>query len=111
LRWIGVGVIATLAPAALLVDAPAVVLLPILVAAGALSAAWNGLSFAAAAELAGHARSGVAIGFQQTVLSLASVVVPPAFAAVVQLSSWRAGFALASICPLVGWVILGRLRV
>ena len=37
--------------------------------APALSMTWNGLSFTAAAELAGSARSGAALGFQQTTLS------------------------------------------
>ena len=52
-----------------LLDAPLVVLLPVLVAAGVLSMSWNSLSFAAAVELAGHGRSGVAIGLQQTLLN------------------------------------------
>ena len=38
--------------------------------------AWNGLSFTAAAELAGAARSGAAIGFQQSVLSGLGVLAP-----------------------------------
>ena len=76
--------------------------MPLLVLATALSAAWNGLSFVAAAELAGTARSGAAIGFQQTVLSVSGVVVPPLFATLVAFSSWRAGFALAALAPLAG---------
>ena len=47
-------------------SAPLWVPLPALVAATALSMTWNGLSFTAAAELAGSARSGAALGFQQT---------------------------------------------
>ena len=83
----------------------------LLVAAGALAAAWNGLSFAAAAELAGAARSGAAIGFQQTVLSVAGVAAPLLFAAVVSAGSWRVGFGLAALAPLAGWVVLARVRV
>jgi hypothetical protein len=94
-----------------LLGAPDAVVVPLLVAATALSAAWNGLSFVAAAELAGTARSGAAIGFQQTVLSVSGVVVPPAFAAIVGLSSWRLGFALAAVAPMAGWALLGRVRV
>ena len=111
LRRIGVATVVTLAAATALLEAPTALVVPLFVAAGALSSAWNGLSFAAAAELAGRARSGAAIGFQQTVLSVVGVVVPPAFAAVVAVSSWRAAFALAAAAPIAGWVMLGRLRV
>jgi sugar phosphate permease len=111
LRRIGIASFATLAAAALLLGAPLAVLVPLLVLAGAISASWNGLAFVAAAELAGRRRSGAAIGFQQTVLGLAAVVVLPAFAAIVQASSWRVGFGLAALAPLGGWLILGRVRV
>jgi sugar phosphate permease len=110
LQRIGLAVFATLAAAALLLDAPLAVLLPLLVLTTALSAAWNGLSFAAAAELAGRARSGAAIGFQQTALSVAGIGVPPAFALAVEATSWRLGFAAAALCPLAGWAMLGALR-
>ena len=83
------------------------VVVSLLVLATSLSAAWNGLSFVAAAEIAGAARSGAAIGFQQTVLSVAGVVVPPLFAATVDASSWRLGFA--ALAPVAGWAVLGRL--
>jgi len=63
----------------------------------------------AAAELAGRSRSGAAIGFQQTTLAVIGVIVPAGFARVVEVSSWRIGFLLASIGPLVGWLLLGRL--
>jgi hypothetical protein len=111
LRRLGLASFATLAAAALILHAPLEVLLPLLVTAGAISAAWNGLAFVAAAELAGRRRSGAAIGFQQTVLGLAAVVVVPVFATVVQASSWRVGFGLASLGPLLGWVVLARVRV
>jgi sugar phosphate permease len=111
LRVIGIASFATLSAAALILQAPLAFVVPLLVVGGAISAAWNGLAFVAAAELAGRARSGAAIGFQQTVLGVAAVVVAPAFAAVVQATSWRVGFALAAVSPLAGWVMLGRLRV
>ncbi|HET9673174.1 MAG TPA: MFS transporter [Gaiellaceae bacterium] len=109
LRRIGIATTAALAAAAILLDAPNAVVVSLLVVATALSAAWNGLSFVAAAELAGAARSGAAIGFQQTVLSVAGIVVPPLFASVVDASSWRLGFGVAAVAPLLGWVLLGRL--
>ena len=80
-----------------------------MVLAGAISMAWNGLSVTAAAELAGLARSGAAIGFQQTTLSVTGLIVPVAFAYVVDSSSWESGFALAALGPLFGWWLLGRL--
>jgi hypothetical protein len=41
---------------------------------------------------------------------VSGVVVPPLFATLVAFSSWRAGFALAALAPLAGWVLLGRVR-
>jgi hypothetical protein len=72
--------------------------------------AWNGLSFAAAAELAGPGRSGAAIGFQQSVLSGMGVVGPIVFAASLSASSWPTALALAAIVPLGGWRALRPLR-
>lgn len=105
LRRIGVAVAIALTVVALLSDAPGVVLVPALVAATALSMAWNGLSFTIAAELGGR-RSGAAIGFQQTVLSAIGVAAPVAFAAVVSGSSWGLAFGAAAVFPLVGaWLL------
>ena len=109
LRWIGlassVGVLLT----AVLTNAPVAIVVPVMVVAGAVSMAWNGLSVTAAAELAGIRRSGAAIGFQQTTLSVTGVFVPAAFAYAVDSTSWAGGFALASVGPFVGWYLLGRL--
>jgi sugar phosphate permease len=106
LRLIGVGSATLLAAAAILVDAPLVVLVPAFVLAGSVASAWNGLSFAAAAETAGRARSGAAIGFQQTVLSVTGAALPPVFALGVSASSWQAAFAAAALFPLAGWWLL-----
>jgi len=65
--------------------------------------AWNGLSFTAAAELAGPVRSGAAIGFQQTVLAGIGVGAPVLFATTVSSGSWTVAFALSALFPLVGW--------
>ncbi|MEO8290152.1 MAG: MFS transporter, partial [Gaiellaceae bacterium] len=88
LRRLALGLTASLLSAALLLSAPLVILIPAFVAAGALSLSWNGLSFTAAAELAGRARSGAALGFQQTALAVTSATAPPVFAVVVEASSW-----------------------
>jgi sugar phosphate permease len=108
LRWIGLASAAGLLVTALLVDAPLVVLIPVMVVAGAISMAWNGLSVTAVAELAGRERSGAAIGFQQTTLGAIGVIVPVAFAHLVDTASWKAGFAAAAIGPVVGWYLLSR---
>ena len=106
LRRLGVALALATAACAALVDAPLPVLVPVLVVAGSLSQSWNGLSFTAAAELAGYARSGAAIGLQQASLSLSSVVTPVAFAALVGATSWAIGFAMAALAALAGTIAL-----
>jgi sugar phosphate permease len=110
LRLVGLASSLTLALAAGALDAPAAVLVAAFVLAGGFAMSWNGLSFTAAAELAGRARSGAAIGMQQTALSVAGALVPPAFAALVATTSWRVGFALAAVFPLAGVQLLRPLR-
>ena len=110
LRIIGIGSAVTLALATAALSAPLVVLLPAFVLAGGLSMAWNGLSFTAAAEIAGRTRSGAALGMQQSALAAAGAIVPPAFAAVVAATSWRVGFGVAALFPLAGVQLLRPLR-
>jgi sugar phosphate permease len=105
LRAIGISLAATTAVVAALTDAPLAALIPAFAVAGVLSMAWNGLAFAAAAEAAGPARTGAALGFQQTLLGVVVAAAPPAFAAVAA-SSWRLAFALAALGPLVGVLAL-----
>ena len=109
LRWIGLASCAGVLLTAVLTTAPVAVVVPVMVIAGAISMAWNGLSVTAAAELAGLARSGAAIGFQQTTLSVTGLIVPIAFASAVDSTSWEAGFALAAVGPFLGWLLLGLL--
>ncbi len=71
--------------------------------------AGNGVSFAAAAEMAGPARVGTALGLQNTVLFVAVAIAPPAFGLAVGALSWPAALALAAAFPLIGWWILGPL--
>jgi sugar phosphate permease len=106
LRQVGLVSAVTLGVAAALLHAPLWALLPAFVLAGTVAMTWNGLSFATAAELAGLRRSGASIGFQQTVLTLVGAVVPVAFAAGVAATSWRGAFAVAALCPLLGWATL-----
>jgi sugar phosphate permease len=106
LRQLATALAVSLVVTAILTNAPLAVLLPALAIAGALSLSWNGLSFTATAELAGRARSGAALGFQQTALSVASTAAPPVFATIVDASSWSLGFGLAALFPLAGLAVM-----
>lgn len=108
LRRLGILLTLTTALVAVLVNAPLWLLVPMLVVCGVVSMAWNGLSFTAAAEAAGHARSGAAMGLQQTVLGVVSAGFPPLFAWVVGATSWQTAFALATLGPLAGALALRR---
>jgi fucose permease len=110
LRVLGLAVAAAMALTAILTGGPVWALVPALALAGTLSMSWNGLSFTAAAELAGAARSGAAIGFQQSVLSGLGVVAPVVFAATVSHGSWAVAFGVAAVLPVVGWHGLRPLR-
>ena len=110
LRWIGLASAAGLLATALLAQSRISLVVTVIVVAGAVSMAWNGLSLTVAAELAGRARSGAAIGFQQTTLGVIGVLVPVLFANLVEATSWRTAFALSAVGPVVGWLMLGRLR-
>ena len=108
-RWIALCLALTMGVAALLLEASPWIVVPALVLAGTFALSWNGLSFTATAEAAGRARSGAAIGLQQTFLSAGSIVAPIAFAAVVHQASWRVAFACAALSPLVGYALLSPL--
>src|SRR5262249_19080535 len=92
----------------LLTGAPLALLAPVLVLAGVVAASWNGLAFAAAAEVAGRRRSGEALGLQQTVLFAAGAVAAPLFAVLVERAGWSWGFALIALGPALAFVVLGR---
>ena len=111
LRKLALGLTVTLAAAAALLSAPLGLLIPVFVAAGALSLSWNGLSFTAAAELAGRRRAGAALGFQQTALAITSAVAPPVFAAVVEAGSWSLAYGLAAAMPVVGIAVMRQLSL
>jgi sugar phosphate permease len=106
MRRLALAIAATLALVAALADANTWLLVPALVAAGGVGLSWNGLSFTAAAEIAGTRASGAALGLQQTVLGLGSIVAPIGFAALVAGASWRAAFLAAAAFPLVASVVL-----
>jgi sugar phosphate permease len=109
LRWVALGLALTVGITAALLAAQTWIVVAALVVAGTFGLSWNGLSFAAAAETAGRARSGAAIGLQQTFLAAGAIVAPIAFATVVHHASWRLAFALAALSPLVGYALLSPL--
>ena len=111
LRRLALALTATLATAAALLSAPLAILIPVFVVAGALSLSWNGLSFTAAAELAGRRRAGAALGFQQTALAITSAAAPPAFAAVVEAGSWSLAYGLAAAMPVAGVALMRQLSL
>ncbi len=111
LRRLALGLSVSLATAAALLSAPLQILIPVFVVAGALSLSWNGLSFTAAAELAGRRRAGAALGFQQTALAITSAAAPPAFAAVVEAGSWSLAYGLAAAMPVAGIAVMRQLAL
>jgi hypothetical protein len=106
LRNIALTAAVLVAATAALTSAPLAVLVPVLVTAGVFSMSWNSLSFAAAVEIAGHSRSGLAIGMQQTFLNLPGAAYPALFGALVAATSWRDAFFACALFPLAGWRVL-----
>jgi sugar phosphate permease len=105
LRAVALGLALSVAVATAAVEAPLPLTIATLVIAGTLALSWNGLSFTAAAELAGQRSSGAAIGLQQTFLAAGSIVAPIVFALLVH-ASWRVAFAVAAASPIVGYALL-----
>ena len=103
---LAVGVTAGLVAVALVADSPSWELVPVLVLAGAIGLSWNGLSFVAAAEVAGAGASGAALGFQQTILGIAGIAAPILIAALVSAASWQIAFLVSGLFPLLGWALM-----
>jgi predicted MFS family arabinose efflux permease len=109
LRRVGLGIAISVAITTALLNASPWIVVPALVVAATFGLSWNGLSFTATAETAGRARSGAAIGLQQTFLAVGGLIAPIAFAAVVHHVSWRCAFGLAAASPLIGYAVLSPL--
>jgi sugar phosphate permease len=105
LRRLAVGVTVGLVLVGAFAHAPSWALVPVLIVAGGIGLSWNGLSFVAAAEMAGAGASGAALGFQQTIIGIATIAAPIGFAALVSATSWRIAFVVASVFPLLGWLV------
>jgi MFS family permease len=94
---------------ATLTSAPLSLLLPALTLAGGLALGWNALLLTAAAEFAGLRRAGAALGLQQTGLAVWATCVAPAFAFLVDRTSWRLSFLLISVVAGSAYPLLCRL--
>jgi MFS family permease len=69
--------------------------------AAVITVADNGLGFTAAAELAGSAWAGRAMGAQNSAQNVASTLTPPLLGGLIGLSSYGVGFAVAAVFPLL----------
>ena len=110
MRHVGLAGAVLMGALAVAADAPLAVLLPLLVSAGVVTSSWNGLAFTAAAEMAGRARAGTAMGLQNTLVSVIGVGASPLFGVLVEATSWQAGFAVFALAPLAGWWVLRPLE-
>jgi sugar phosphate permease len=110
MRWICGALFVSVGTLALVEPAPEVVLLPVLALAAFVSVSWNGLSFAATAELAQRGASGTALGLQNTVLAVSGTLCLASFGALVAATSWRLGFGVLALLPAVSLVLLPRGR-
>jgi sugar phosphate permease len=106
LRLIALAVVVSVCISAALLSSPLVFFVPALVLAGVLSMSWNGLSFAAAVEVAGHRHSGAAIGLQQSLLNGSGAIYPGLFGVLVGATSWWCGFVACAGLTLAGWRVL-----
>jgi sugar phosphate permease len=105
IRRLALVMAATVAAVAIAMEGSNLVLVPALIAAGAFAVSWNGLLVTATAELAGRARTGAALGLQQTMLASFFASVGPVFAALIAATSWQTAFALLTLLPLVSYTI------
>lgn len=94
---------------ATLVQAPGALLYPVLGLGVVAAMSWNGLSFTAAAELAGRARSGAAVSLQNTIVAVGSIATPPVFGLLVELTGWAPALAIVGVTPLGARWVLQRL--
>jgi len=65
----------------------------------------NGLGFTAAAEIAGPAWAGRALGAQNTAQNIAAILTPPLLGVLIESTSYSTGFVVAAIFPIVAVVL------
>lgn len=110
LRLVAISSGGFLALTGLLADGPMPLLLPVLLLAGFLSMVSNGLAFTATGEIAGRARAGTAMGFQNTFLYAAGVIAPILFGILVTATGWALGFIAVGLLGAAGWWVLRPLE-
>jgi sugar phosphate permease len=110
LRGAGITGAVLVALAALADGAPLGVLVPLLVLGGAAMSSWNGLSFTAAAEIAGRARAGTAMSLQNTLVSAMGAIASPLFGALAGATSFATAYLVIAAAPFAGWWILRPLE-
>jgi sugar phosphate permease len=110
LRRIAAADAVLLAATALLTNAPGALLYPLLFAAGVTAMCWNGLAFTAAAEIAGRARAGTAMGLQNTIVSVGSTAAPTVFGVLVHAAGWSTAYAAAALGPMLALALLAPLQ-
>jgi MFS family permease len=101
LRAIATGIVISTAAVAALAYSSSAVLVLALVVAGGLSMSWNALMFTVTTEIGG-ARPGAAAGMQQTFAVVSAATTPVLFAALVDATTWRAGFFAAALVAALG---------
>jgi sugar phosphate permease len=109
LRLNALALAAALAACALAAGGGAVPAAVLLIAATILAYTWNGLAFTAVAEMAGHARSGTALGLHGTLMRLLSAPAGLGIGAAAAWGSWALAFALLALLALVAAAMLARL--
>ena len=111
LRQIGLATTVVFAAAAILLDAPNAVVVPFSCSRPRCPPRGTGSRSSQQPSSQAPRRSGAAIGFQQTVLSVSGVIVPPLFATLVAFSSVAHRLRARRARPgSPGWVLLGRVR-
>jgi len=65
----------------------------------------NGLGFTAAAEIAGSAWAGRALGAQNTAQNIAAILTPPLLGVLIESTSYSTGFLVAAIFPVIAIVL------
>lgn len=86
-------------------DAPALLLVAAVIAAGVTVSAWHGVAYTELATLAGPARAGTALGMCNTLVYLSLFLAPAAIPHVLAATSWSAVWLLAGLLAAATWPV------
>jgi sugar phosphate permease len=109
LRYVTAALFVAVLLTTLVASAPLEVVVPTFVVTGTLAMGWNALAFTAALELGGDSRTGLALGFQQTLMSIWIAFAAAAFALLVDATSWKLGFGAVAATAVAAWWALAHL--